>query len=120
MKYSNMTKNYIFREYECGLTIDETANLCFKSVRCVNGWDKGNEIPRECKRLMRLIKGRELSHCPCWDQFEMRNDRMLLPTGQLVTAQQIFTGIALLEIEAAHDIKTLSKLLKYARAINQI
>lgn len=32
MKYHEMTKNYIFREFECGLSIEDTAKLCFKSV----------------------------------------------------------------------------------------
>ncbi|GHW20751.1 regulator [Vibrio cholerae] len=33
MKYYEMTKNFVFREFECGLTLEETAKLCFKSVR---------------------------------------------------------------------------------------
>jgi hypothetical protein len=28
-----MTKNYFFREFECGLSIEQTAEVCFKSVR---------------------------------------------------------------------------------------
>lgn len=35
MHYRKMTKNYVFREYECGLSVEETANLCFKSVKQV-------------------------------------------------------------------------------------
>jgi hypothetical protein len=54
MKYHEMTKNYIFREFECGLSKEETAKLCFKSLRTITDWDKGKEIPPECKRLMRL------------------------------------------------------------------
>ncbi len=30
MKYHEMTKNYIFREFECALQVEETAELCFK------------------------------------------------------------------------------------------
>lgn len=51
MKYREMTKNYIFRELKCGLSIKQTSELCFKSVRTVKEWDKGKEIPKECKRL---------------------------------------------------------------------
>lgn len=120
MKYHEMTKNFVFREFECKLSEEETAKLCFKSVTVVKGWDKGKEIPRECKRLMRMAKGRELSSCTTWEQFKMHYNRMELPTGQLVTPQEILAGIALLEIEAVDDVKTLSKLLKFARAISKI
>ncbi|MBF4290196.1 regulator, partial [Vibrio anguillarum] len=102
------------------LSEEETAKLCFRSVTVVKGWDKGKEIPRECKRLMRMAKGRELSSCTTWEQFKMHYNRMELPTGQLVTPQEILAGIALLEIEAVNDVKTLSKLLKFARAISKI
>ncbi len=50
----------------------------------------------------------------------MHYNRMELPTGQLVTPQEILAGIALLEIEAVNDVKTLSKRLKFARAISKI
>ncbi|STY92178.1 Uncharacterised protein [Vibrio anguillarum] len=52
MKYHEMTKNYFFREFEYGLSAEDTAKLCFKSVRTVNEWDGGKNIPKECKRLM--------------------------------------------------------------------
>ncbi len=58
MKYHEMTKNYIFREFECGLTKEQTSELCFKSVRTVTEWDKGKQIPPECKRLMRIVSSR--------------------------------------------------------------
>ncbi len=35
MKYHEMTKNYIFREFKCGLSIEDTDELCFKNVRTV-------------------------------------------------------------------------------------
>ncbi|HAT8532111.1 TPA: regulator [Vibrio vulnificus] len=120
MKYYEMTKNFVFREFECGLTVEETAKLCFKSVRQVKEWDKGKTIPHECKRLMRMSKGRELSPCDSWEAFKMHYDKMELPTGQLVTAQEVLAGLALLEIAAPDDVRTRSKLLKYARAINRI
>ncbi|HDY7507900.1 TPA: phage protein [Vibrio vulnificus] len=120
MKYYEMTKNFVFREFECGLTVEETAKLCFKSVRQVKEWDKGKTIPSECKRLMRMSKGRELSQCETWESFKMHYDRLELPTGRKVTAQEILAGIALLEVESPTDLKTISKLLKYARAISKI
>ncbi|EIX4879131.1 phage protein [Vibrio vulnificus] len=120
MKYYEMTKNFVFREFECGLTVEETAKLCFKSVRQVKEWDKGKNIPSECKRLMRMSRGRELSSCDEWSQFRMHHDRLELPTGKLVTAQEILTGIALLEIECISDQRTASRLLKYARALSNI
>jgi len=119
MKYHEMTKNYIFREFECGLTVEQAAELCLKTVRTVKEWDKGKTIPPECKRLMRMTKGRELSPSEQWEQFKMHYDRLELPTGQLVTAQQVLTGIALLEIGSEPDQVTMTKILRYVRAIIQ-
>lgn len=117
MHHRKMTKNYIFREYKCGLTREETADLCFKTVRTVTGWDEGKTIPPECKRLMRMAKGRELSKSNDWKQFKMHNDGLELPTGKTVTAQQIMAGIALLEIQSELELKTSTYLIKTARAI---
>lgn len=50
----------------------------------------------------------------------MHHDKLELPTGQLVTAQQVLTGIALLEIGADSDIVILHKLLKYTRKLKSI
>ncbi len=120
MKYYEMTKNFVFREFECGLSLEETAKLCFKSVRQVKEWDRGKTIPSECKRLMRMSKGRELSPCDSWEAFKMHYDKLELPTGQLVTPQQILTGIALLEIGAETDLIISSKILKYVRVLKDI
>ncbi len=118
--FREMTKNYVFREYECGLTIEETARLCFKSVITVKSWDKGKPIPPECKRLMRMSKGRELSHSEEWERFRMNKNRMELPTGENVTPQQILTGIALLELGAEPDLVIASRLMRYVRALTDI
>lgn len=120
MKYHEMTKNYVFRELECGLSVEETAELCFKSVRTVKEWDKGKTIPKECRRLMRRQKRLELSHDPEWDGFRMNNRRLELPTGRSVTPQEILTGIGLLEIGYDMDIRNSLKLLKIARAIAKL
>ncbi|HDY8020428.1 TPA: regulator [Vibrio vulnificus] len=120
MKYYEMTKNFVFREFECGLTVEETAQLCFKSVRTIKEWDKGKAIPPECKRLMRMTKGRELSSSEQWVNFKMHHDRLELPTGNLVSAQQVLAGIALLEIGALTDLEVAGKLLKYARALKKM
>ncbi|MFW1208004.1 regulator [Vibrio parahaemolyticus] len=120
MKYHEMTKNYIFREFECGLSVEQAAELCLKTVRTVKEWDKGKTIPPECKRLMRMIKGRELSPSEQWEHFKMHYDRLELPTGQLVTAQQVLTGIALLEIGALTDLEAAGQVLKYARALKEM
>ncbi|MDE1229304.1 regulator [Vibrio aestuarianus] len=91
----------------------------FKSVSIVKSWDKGREIPKECKRLMRMAKGRELSPCVGWEQFSMHYNKLELPTGQLVTPQEILAGIALLEIQSELEIKTSTRLLRFARAISE-
>lgn len=120
VKYREMSKNYIFRELECQMTKEEVAELCFKSVRTVTGWDEGKPIPPECKRLMRITTGRELSISEDWEQFKMLYDRMELPTGQVVRPQQILVGIALLGIQSELEIKTSTHLLGLARAIANI
>ncbi|ENV5903692.1 phage protein [Vibrio parahaemolyticus] len=120
MKYHEMTKNYIFREFECGLSVEQAAELCLKTVRTVKEWDKGKSIPPECKRLMRMTKGRDLSSSEEWQNFKMHHDRLELPTGQLVTAQQVLVGIALLEIQSPIDGKTKAQILKFARCISKL
>ncbi|WP_038157532.1 phage protein [Vibrio fluvialis] len=120
MKYHEMTKNYIFREFECGLTKEQTAELCFKSVRTVTEWDRGRPIPPECKRLMRMSCGRELSFHKSWDQFRMKNDRLELPTGRLATPQEILLGAALLEIQSEEDLKIGTRLIRLARCMKNI
>ncbi|ELP5900588.1 regulator [Vibrio vulnificus] len=87
-----MTENYIFRERICRLTKEETAELCFKTVRTITGWK----------------------------DFKMHNDGLELPTGQLVRAQQVLAGMALLEIQSDLEIRTSTHLLGIARAISRI
>lgn len=120
MKYREMTKNYIFREFKCKLTEKEAAKLCFKSVRTIKEWDKGKTIPPEYKRLMLLATNNKLTISDEWEGFRIINNLLELPTGQKVTPQQILTGIALVEIDSTEDIKTKAKLLKYARAIAKL
>ncbi|WP_158147693.1 DUF3653 domain-containing protein [Vibrio cincinnatiensis] len=120
MIYHEMTKNYIFREFKCRLSIKDTAELCFKSVRTVKEWDKGKPIPKECKRLMRMQAGYELNKSEQWNGFRLVNNELILPTGQGLSPQQILMGAALVEISASDDIKTRSRLLKYARAIAKL
>lgn len=50
----------------------------------------------------------------------MHYDRLELPTGQLVTAQQVLTGIALLEIGALTDLEAAGRILKYARELKKM
>ncbi|EKY4197105.1 regulator [Vibrio harveyi] len=115
-----MNKNFIFREFECGLSIEEAAELCLKTVRTVKSWDGGKKIPPECKRLMKMNKNRELSASKDWSQFRMCNDRLKLPTGKLVSPQQVLIGVALLELGAESDRKTAIKILRYARALSKM
>lgn len=118
--FRKMSKNYVFRELVCGLSVEETAALCFRSVRVVKSWDEGEEIPPECKRLMRMTRGRELAVSEDWERLKMHKDKLELPTGQSVTPQEILTGIAQLEIGAESDLAIASKIMKYVRAIRQI
>ncbi len=71
MNREEMTKNFVFREFECGLSIEEAAKLCFKTVSEVKRWDKGEKIPPICKRLMRWHSRKELYHGDEWWGFRM-------------------------------------------------
>ncbi|CAH6803977.1 Regulator [Vibrio chagasii] len=102
------------------MTKEEVAELCFKTVRTVTGWDEGKPIPPECKRLMRMAKGRELSASKEWGQFKMRYDKLETSTGQRVTPQQILAGLALLEIQSELELNTSTYLIRVARALAKI
>jgi len=113
-------QNYIFREFECRLSVEEKAELCFKSVRTVKEWDRGRPIPRECKRLMRYRSRIELSYLDDWSRFRMRFDKLERPSGQTVTPQEIITAVALLEIQSKLEVETSTKILKFVRAMASI
>ncbi|MGI2872531.1 regulator [Vibrio fluvialis] len=120
MHYRKMTKNYIFRKFECELSKKETAELCFKTVRTVTGWDAGKDIPPECKRLMRMAKSRLLSHQEEWEQFKMVRGKLELPTGQCISPQELITAVALLSIQSELELQTSAKLLRLARVLNTL
>ncbi|WP_047048013.1 phage protein [Vibrio mexicanus] len=120
MKYHEMTKNQIFREFNCGLTIEEVAKICCKSLGTVRGWDKGKPIPNECRKLMKMHKRLELSGFEEWNGFRVSGKNLELPTGETVTPQQILTGVALLHIQSDLEIKTSKRLLRLSRAICNI
>ncbi len=69
---------------------------------------------------MRMHKRLELSHSEEWQGFKMQNQHLELPTGQLVSPQEVLAGIALLDIQSELEINTTTKLLKYVRAIVKI
>lgn len=114
------TKNYIFREFECGLTVEATADLCFKHIKTVKEWDKGRPIPPECKRLMRMSRTRDASKEASWQQFKITNGLLELPTGLLITPQQILLGAALVTEGSESTRKTSLYLMKTARALANI
>ncbi|OEE69465.1 phage protein [Vibrio genomosp. F6] len=120
MHHRKMNSNYIFRKFKCGLSKEETAFLCFKTVRTVTEWDKGKPIPPECKRLMRMQKCRELGYTEEWELFQMHGNELKLPTGQCISPQEILMGAALVEIRSSLEVKTSTKLLKLARAIAKL
>ncbi len=89
-------------------------------MRTVKAWDKGTPIPPECKRLMRMVKGRELCVSEDWYGFKMYMNKLELPTGRKVSSQEILAGVALLEIQSELELKIAHKLLRYARAIARL
>ncbi|WP_318515262.1 DUF3653 domain-containing protein [Photobacterium leiognathi] len=114
----NMTKNYYFRKFQCGLSKKDTAKLCFKSVRTVTRWDSGQPIPPECRRLMRLYKGLELVHIDeQWQGWKLRKGYLINERGLCVTPQQVITGYALIEIGCRNDREIQKEIIKAARMI---
>ncbi|ASX12034.1 DUF3653 domain-containing protein [Aeromonas dhakensis] len=100
-----LTKNFIFRWFECGLSKEETANLCFVSVRQVTYWDKGTEIPPVYKRLMRMASGRELPTIfKAWEGWRMANDCLISPTGVRFDRRRI-EALAIIQVERSERQK---------------
>ncbi|PKQ77760.1 regulator [Aeromonas sobria] len=87
----NITKNFIFRWFECGFSVEETANLCFVSVTEVTLWDEGKTIPAICKRVMRMASGRELPTIfeRYWDGWRMSGYHLITPAGSQMTRQRL-------------------------------
>ncbi|HFK2923921.1 TPA: DUF3653 domain-containing protein [Aeromonas hydrophila] len=87
----NITKNYIFRWFECGLSPEETAKLCFVSVMEVTLWDEGKKIPDVCKRVMRMAVGRELPSIfvKYWDGWRMNGHHLITPAGTYLSRQRL-------------------------------
>lgn len=116
-----LTNNYIFRKFTCGLTKKETAELCFKSVRTVTRWDAGQEIPPECRRLMKMYAGRELGGIgDIWRGWRISREELITPSGWGLSPDRIITGNALLEINAESDSKTKAEILRTARLLRKL
>lgn len=67
-----------------------------------------------------MVRSKELSHLIEWQGFRMVNGKLELPTGKLISPQQLLTAIALLEIQSELEINTSTKLLQIARALNKL
>ncbi len=119
---NGMTENYYFRKFKCGLTKKQCAELCFKNVRTITRWDnQEQEIPSECKRLMKMYAGKELySINNEWEGWHFKRGHLVHETGLALKPHQVLTGHALLEIGASHDRKTQLKILKIARTIKNL
>lgn len=125
MTHSNqrrkITDNLIFRMYKCGLSIEETAKLCFKSVRTVTDWDNGKPIPPECRRLMKIYSGRDLEALhDDWRGWKIKQGELITPNGWTLTPDRIISGNALLEINADEDRKSKATIIRAARLIQSI
>lgn len=112
-----MTENQIFRQLVCGLSVEETAKLCFKTVNTVKRWDRGQRIPNESKRLMKLYSFRELSISEEWKNFYIQKDTLVLPNGIRMTPAQMLLASALLEIGSPPDLEVLSHVIRTARSL---
>ncbi|PSV43191.1 regulator [Photobacterium indicum] len=117
MVSSKFTGNYIFRKFECGLSKYETSELCFKSVRTITRWDGGQDIPPECKRLMRMYTGREVGISESWIGWRITKENLISPNGLSISSNKVLTGTAILEIGAEQDSYNLSLIMKTARAL---
>lgn len=125
MTHSNqrrkITDNLIFRMYKCGLSIEETATLCFKSVRTVTEWDRGKPIPPECRRLMKIYSCRDLEPLhEDWRGWKIKKGELITPSGWAITPDRIISGNALLEIDAENDRKTKATIIRTARLLQRL
>lgn len=99
----NITKNFVFRWFECGFSREEAASLCFVSVADVAAWDQGEAIPDLCKRVMRMAAGRELPSIfeRYWEGWRMSGYHLITPAGSQMTRQRL----ELLDCMSAEDFK---------------
>ncbi|MCD9479346.1 regulator [Photobacterium phosphoreum] len=118
---TNLTQNYIFRKFVCGLSKKDTAALCFKSVTTVTRWDKGNPIPPECKRLMRIYRGMELATInPKWKGWRIDNGELTNEAGISLKPEQILMGHALMEINSENERVLKTKIIQTARMLKNL
>lgn len=115
-----MTKNQLFRQFHCNLSIEDTAELCFKTVSTVKRWDSGDSIPRECRRLMRMYSYREICSSQDWKGFYCEQGKLVLPSGERLSAAQLLIATALIEINDDQCRLTSSRILRHARTIASI
>lgn len=120
MKLRQSSKSQFFIEITCGLSIEKAAKLCGKKASEITEWCKKDTIPCGYKRLMRMNRKLELSEDKKWLGFKMESGKLVLPTGDRLSPEQILTGHALIEIGAPDDRKTLSRLVRIAREIARI
>ncbi|CEO40778.1 DUF3653 domain-containing protein [Photobacterium kishitanii] len=116
-----MTPNVYFRMYICGLTVEKTAELCFKSVSTVTKWDRGRTIPPICKRLMKLYANRRLDAVSKeWRGWMFNKGELITPNGWSLTPNQIFMGNALIEIGTDNDRALRAEIMRVARLIKNV
>lgn len=107
--------------YICGLTVEKTAELCFKSVSTVTKWDRGRTIPPICKRLMKLYANRRLDAVSKeWRGWMFNKGELITPNGWSLTPNQIFMGNALIEIGTDNDRALRAEIMRVARLIKNI
>lgn len=87
-------ENEFFRFQQCGLSVQEAAQLCCVNVSVVEEWDKGKRIPPVCRRLMSIYGGRDLEFAG-WYGWSIHPHRMIMPSGEFVTPGQIEKWFAL-------------------------
>ncbi|MBV7296619.1 DUF3653 domain-containing protein [Enterovibrio paralichthyis] len=114
------SQNYIFRRFECGLSLDEAAKLCFKSVSDIEKWDEGEPIPPECRRLMRMYSGREICGINDeWDGWRISRGGIITPANEFLDPDRIITGNYLLQLGTREDRAAAHRVLKYSRLIRR-
>ena len=95
-----MHENEIFRWFTCGLSREQTAELCCKTVRTVTGWDTGNPIPPECRKLMMIHKGLDLTPIsPSWNGWRIKGNVLIAPNGEDMSEERLMV-LALRQQEA--------------------
>lgn len=89
-----MTENYIFRWFRCGLSLEKTSQICDVSQETVRRWDRGSRIPKQARTIMEMYSGLRLDHHhKSWKGWKLRGAWLISPYGDRITMEQALWAV---------------------------